>query len=49
MGLGPLAGQVWRIGLMGTNSTPEIVQKALELFKRGLEHIGYRPQLKSEL
>jgi alanine-glyoxylate transaminase/serine-glyoxylate transaminase/serine-pyruvate transaminase len=31
-GLGALAGKVWRIGLMGYNSTPENVDRLLELF-----------------
>lgn len=49
VGLGPLEGKIWRIGLMGSNSTPEVVQRALDVFKKGLDHIGYRPQLKSGL
>ena len=32
-GLGALAGQVWRIGLMGFNSTPENVATLLNLFE----------------
>jgi alanine-glyoxylate transaminase/serine-glyoxylate transaminase/serine-pyruvate transaminase len=24
-GLGPLAGQVWRVGLMGASSSPQLV------------------------
>lgn len=31
-GLGDLAGKVWRIGLMGYNSTPENVDRLLDLF-----------------
>ncbi len=31
-GLGDLAGKVWRIGLMGFNSTPENVDRLLDLF-----------------
>ena len=31
-GLGALAGQVWRIGLMGYNSTPDNVERLLQLF-----------------
>jgi alanine-glyoxylate transaminase/serine-glyoxylate transaminase/serine-pyruvate transaminase len=31
-GLGALAGKVWRIGLMGYNSTPENVERLLTLF-----------------
>ena len=26
-GFGPLAGKVWRIGLMGTNATPDVVDR----------------------
>ncbi len=29
-GLGPLAGEIWRIGLMGENARPEIVDRLLE-------------------
>ena len=35
-GLGALAGQVWRIGLMGFNSTPENVATLLNLFETEL-------------
>ncbi len=35
-GLGDLAGKVWRIGLMGYNSTPENVDKVLNLFESEL-------------
>ena len=28
-GLGPLAGKIWRIGLMGTSSTPALVTLCL--------------------
>jgi alanine-glyoxylate transaminase/serine-glyoxylate transaminase/serine-pyruvate transaminase len=35
-GLGALAGQVWRIGLMGYNSTPENVDRLLNLFETEL-------------
>jgi len=28
-GLGPLAGKIWRIGLMGASSTPEHVERCL--------------------
>lgn len=39
-GLGQLAGRVWRIGLMGYNSRPEIVLLFLSALKRALEAIG---------
>jgi alanine-glyoxylate transaminase/serine-glyoxylate transaminase/serine-pyruvate transaminase len=35
-GLGDLAGQVWRIGLMGYNSRPENVDRLLSLFEEEL-------------
>ena len=35
-GLGALAGQVWRVGLMGYNSTPENVDRLLSLFETEL-------------
>ena len=35
-GLGVLAGKIWRIGLMGYNSTPENVDRLLSLFKTEL-------------
>jgi alanine-glyoxylate transaminase/serine-glyoxylate transaminase/serine-pyruvate transaminase len=35
-GLGALAGQVWRIGLMGFNSTPENVDRLLNLLETEL-------------
>ena len=35
-GLGALAGQVWRVGLMGYNSTPENVDRLLNLFESEL-------------
>ena len=35
-GLGTLAGKIWRIGLMGYNSTPENVNRLLNLFETEL-------------
>lgn len=35
-GLGVLAGKIWRIGLMGYNSTPENVNRLLNLFESEL-------------
>ena len=40
-GLGALAGKVWRIGLMGYNSTPENVDRLLELLATELP--AFRP------
>ena len=37
-GLGSLAGKVWRIGLMGYNSTPENVDRILNLLETELPH-----------
>ncbi len=39
-GLGQLAGQVWRIGLMGYNSRPENVKLLLSALKDALETVG---------
>jgi alanine-glyoxylate transaminase / serine-glyoxylate transaminase / serine-pyruvate transaminase len=36
-GLGPLAGKIWRIGLMGTSSTPALVTLCLAALKEALE------------
>ncbi|HJM80832.1 MAG TPA: alanine--glyoxylate aminotransferase family protein, partial [Prochlorococcaceae cyanobacterium Fu_MAG_72] len=35
-GLGSLAGKIWRIGLMGYNSTPKNVELLLNLFESEL-------------
>lgn len=40
-GFGPLAGKVFRIGLMGHGSTAENVQLILEAFGDALKHAGY--------
>lgn len=40
-GLGPLAGRVWRIGLMGHSSRPENVVAVLDALGRRLEERGY--------
>ncbi|MCT0208082.1 alanine--glyoxylate aminotransferase family protein [Synechococcus sp. CS-1332] len=40
-GLGDLAGKVWRIGLMGYNSTPENVDRLLDIFASELP--AFRP------
>ena len=42
-GLGPLKGKIWRVGLMGENSRPEVVQKFLSTFRRVLADAGYAP------
>lgn len=33
-GLGPLAGRIWRIGLMGENARPEVVDRLLEALRK---------------
>ena len=33
-GLGPLAGKIWRIGLMGENAKKESIQKLMDAFKK---------------
>jgi alanine-glyoxylate transaminase/serine-glyoxylate transaminase/serine-pyruvate transaminase len=35
-GLGPLAGSLWRIGLMGENARPENVQRLLSALREEL-------------
>lgn len=42
-GFGPLAGKVFRIGLMGASSTQENVLLALEALQAALEAEGYQP------
>ena len=36
-GLGPTAGKVWRIGVMGANATPDRVDAVLKAFMEALE------------
>lgn len=40
-GLGPSAGQVWRVGLMGYNATAANVELVLTAFRQGLAEQGY--------
>ncbi|KAF6263066.1 hypothetical protein COO60DRAFT_535295 [Scenedesmus sp. NREL 46B-D3] len=40
VGLGPSAGKVWRIGLMGYNATPTNVALVVEAFRDGLQQQG---------
>jgi alanine-glyoxylate transaminase/serine-glyoxylate transaminase/serine-pyruvate transaminase len=42
-GFGPLAGKIFRIGLMGYGSTAENVLLVLEALEAGLKHAGYQP------
>ena len=39
-GLGPTAGKVWRVGIMGFNATDANVQLVLDAFKDGLKKQG---------
>jgi alanine-glyoxylate transaminase/serine-glyoxylate transaminase/serine-pyruvate transaminase len=41
-GLGPLAGKIWRVGLMGASSTPSLVLLFLSTFGRALKQAGFR-------
>lgn len=41
-GLGPSAGKVWRVGLMGYNATPANVKLVVAAFKDGLEAQGWK-------
>lgn len=36
-GLGPTAGKIWRIGLMGSNANPEKVDFMLKVLQEALE------------
>lgn len=41
-GLGPLAGRIWRVGLMGSGSTMENVRRFLIALEEVLRDLGYR-------
>lgn len=41
-GLGPLKGQIWRIGLMGCNSTPENILLVLTALEKQLTDEGHK-------
>lgn len=41
-GLGPLAGQIWRVGLMGASSTPGTVLQCVSTLESALATHGYR-------
>ena len=43
-GLGPLAGRIWRVGLMGSGSTLANVLLFLAAFERCLRAAGYNPR-----
>ena len=42
-GLGPLAGKIWRVGLMGASSTPQTLLQFLATLEGALALSGYRP------
>ena len=39
-GLGPTAGKVWRVGIMGYNAKPQNVALVIESFRDGLKKQG---------
>jgi alanine-glyoxylate transaminase/serine-glyoxylate transaminase/serine-pyruvate transaminase len=41
-GLGPLAGKIWRVGLMGASSTPQSLLQFLAAFETALAINGYQ-------
>jgi alanine-glyoxylate transaminase / serine-glyoxylate transaminase / serine-pyruvate transaminase len=43
-GLGPLAGRIWRVGLMGAGSTLSNVLLLLTAFEHVLREVGYRTE-----
>ena len=40
-GLGPLAGKIWRVGLMGASSTPQTLLQFLAALESALAANGY--------
>jgi alanine-glyoxylate transaminase/serine-glyoxylate transaminase/serine-pyruvate transaminase len=40
-GLGPTAGKIWRVGLMGYNAKPANVELVLAAFRDGLTQQGF--------
>lgn len=41
-GLGPSAGKVWRVGVMGFNARPAAVEQVLTAFKHALAKQGWK-------
>ena len=41
-GLGPTAGKVWRIGVMGNNASIKVVSRVLDAFKEALAAQGWK-------
>ena len=48
-GLGPLKGQIWRIGLMGASSTPRHVRMCLIALADALNHQGHKVSIADAL
>lgn len=44
-GLGPTAGKILRIGLMGTNAKKEYADNAIRIIKEALEKAGFFSKL----
>lgn len=40
-GLGPSAGKVWRVGILGYNAQPQNISLVLDVFREGLQQQGY--------
>jgi len=43
-GLGPSAGKVWRIGVMGNNASIKTVNVVLDTFREALNSVGFKTQ-----
>lgn len=48
-GLGPTAGQVFRIGLMGQNATTERVDRVLQVFQEAVAAVKPDVQVKGKM
>lgn len=42
-GLGPTAGRIWRVGLMGQNATEERVDRVLEVLAESIKSSSTAP------
>lgn len=45
-GLGPSAGKIWRVGIMGYNAKPATIDLVLAAFREGLAAQGWEPAVK---
>jgi alanine-glyoxylate transaminase/serine-glyoxylate transaminase/serine-pyruvate transaminase len=43
-GLGPLAGRIWRVGLMGAGSSSQLILLFLSALERALRAQGYKTE-----